>query len=57
MTIKFETNDIDKRIKRAGEQQSTHGKCVICGGAFQECPHSMAQANLAIMYYKMRSIR
>jgi hypothetical protein len=49
-------NDIEKRIQRAGEQQNAHGKCVICGGAFQVCPHSMTQANMAIMAYKLRKV-
>lgn len=49
--------DIDKRIKRAGGYQDSHGKCVICGSRFQECPHSMSQAHLAIQFYEMRNIK
>jgi hypothetical protein len=49
-------NDVDKRIKRAGEYQDTRGKCVICGGWFQVCPHTMTQANLAIEFYRMKKI-
>lgn len=52
--MNFETTEVDKRIKRAGGQQSTHGKCVICGGAFQTCPHSMQQCHMAIELYNMK---
>lgn len=32
-----------KRVKGAGYSQNNQGKCLICGNAFQECPHTTGE--------------
>jgi hypothetical protein len=36
---------IAKRLEREGGSQPRHGRCVICGGPWEDCPHTRAQTN------------
>lgn len=36
------------RIHKAGYDQDTRGRCLICNNAFQSCPHSFGQSLEAI---------
>lgn len=48
MSAGKETVDRIKRVKRANYHQTRYGRCVICGGRFKECGHTMQEAQTVI---------
>lgn len=42
------TEAVAKRVRRANYDQPRHGKCIICGGNWDDCPHDRQQIGLVI---------
>ena len=45
-----------KRIRRSGFSQPRHGICIICGGNWDDCPHTRADIELAIQAVKLAEV-
>lgn len=53
----FKLNPVmEKRIRRSGFSQPRHGDCIICGGNWDDCPHSRADIELAIQAVKLAEV-
>lgn len=42
------TPDVAKRVKRANYEQPRHGRCIICGGNWDDCPHDREQVDVVV---------
>lgn len=47
------TEQIANRVRKAGYDQGRHGKCLICGGSWDDCPHNWGEIALIIQATKM----
>lgn len=42
------TEQIANRVRKANYDQGRHGKCLICNGSWDDCPHSHREVDLII---------
>jgi hypothetical protein len=47
------TKAVMKRVQRAGYDQARHGRCIVCGGDWDDCPHNRAQIAVVIDAVRM----
>lgn len=47
---------IAKRLAKEGGQQPRHGRCVICGDDWDECPHNRVQTGLLEEAYRLQKV-
>ncbi len=54
---KFKLNPaMVKRIERSGFSQPRHGICIICGGNWDDCPHTRNDIDLAIQAVRLAEV-